>query len=75
MPSEVLKRLIADYPDMLAVVVVVQTADEGLVAASGGCTVLETVGMFHFGVQSASNRRPIGVQESGTALAGEAYRD
>lgn len=47
---DVLRQLMEDYPGMLAVAVVVQKPDENLVVAAGGCTLLETAGLFQFGV-------------------------
>ena len=53
-PREVLEKLLANYPDMLAVAVVVQRADESLVLAAGGCTVMETAGMLQYGMHGAA---------------------
>ena len=62
-PVSVLSQLIEQYPDMLAVAVIIQLADESFIVASGGCTVLETVGLFHFGIL-----------ESGAALSERSER-
>lgn len=53
-PQVVVERLLARHgAAMTAIAVVVETGDGVYQVYSGGCTVLETIGMFAFGSQTA----------------------
>jgi hypothetical protein len=52
-PLSILQHLIEDHPDLTAVVVVVELPDGQITALSGGCTMVETLGMLSYAAIAA----------------------
>ena len=52
-PLEMLRTVMAEHPAMTAAVLVVQLPDGQLHAFSGGCTMIETLGMLSFAAIAA----------------------
>lgn len=53
-PVSMLEQIIRDYPDMAAATIVVELADGRIIAASGGCTMIETIGLLHYAAAGAA---------------------
>ena len=47
-PLDMLRTVMAEHPAMTAAVLVVELPDGQLFAFSGGCTMIETLGMLSF---------------------------
>ena len=50
---EMLHTVMAEHPAMTAAVLVVELPDGRLIAYSGGCTMIETLGMLSFAASAA----------------------
>ena len=59
-PQVVVERLLERHGEtMTAIAIVVETRDGAYQVYSGGCTVVETIGMFAFGSQTACMGMPV----------------
>lgn len=53
-PADVLRDIVSKYPNMSAVVVVVQTTDGDVMAYAGGCTAIESIGLLSLAASTAA---------------------
>ena len=52
-PLDMLRTVMAEHPAMTAAVLVVELPDGQLLAYSGGCTMIETLGLLSFAASAA----------------------